>query len=248
MFAMLISDNPDEMAILSIILRRAGYAVLQETSIEPAVQYWLQRPADIVVLAMDQGDPMKHVRRIRSETDAALMFIMGPVSEMQHAQLLEEGADLVVSRPYSARVLIAQLRAFARRAQGMIGYVPLPVLELEGISLDPLSRSVKMEGSPPQRLTHLEFRLLYTLALHRGQILPSDMIVERVWGYSGEGNRQLVRNLISRLRAKIEPDPNNPQYILTVPGVGYHFVVSEEGAETSSDPSNHPPAEMSSQN
>jgi DNA-binding response OmpR family regulator len=59
--------------------------------------------------------------------------------------------------------------------------------------------------------------------MHRGQVLPTESIVERVWGYSGQGDRELVRGLISRLRAKLETDPRNPYYILTVPGVGYSF-------------------------
>jgi DNA-binding response OmpR family regulator len=136
--------------------------------------------------------------------------------------LLENGADLVVVRPFSARLLIAQIRALLRR----IGGVPvfsLPTLSLSGLTLDPATRTVQVEGQSPRRLTHLEFRLLYTLMIHCGQVLPTDTIVERVWGYSGEGDRDLVRGLISRLRAKVEVDPHNPHYILTVPGIGYSF-------------------------
>jgi len=84
------------------------------------------------------------------------------------------------------------------------------------------------DGAPSRRLTPLEFRLLYTLMLHRGQTLPNEVIVERVWGYSGEGSSVLVRGLIRRLRAKVETDPRHPQYIALVPGVGYRLDVPEE--------------------
>ena len=74
-----------------------------------------------------------------------------------------------------------------------------------------------------KRLTQLEFRLLYTLMTNVGQIIPTDQIVEHVWGYSGEGNRELVRGLVQRLRSKVEPVPRKPEYILTEPGIGYYF-------------------------
>ncbi len=75
----------------------------------------------------------------------------------------------------------------------------------------------------PLRLSQLEFRLLHTLMVHQGQILPTETIVEHVWGYDGEGDRSLVRGLINRLRVKIEPNPNSPQYIRTIPRIGYTF-------------------------
>jgi DNA-binding response OmpR family regulator len=116
--------------------------------------------------------------------------------------------------------------ALLRRAGG-VPLFSLPTLSLSGLTLDPATRAVEVEGRSGRRLTHLEFRLLYTLMTHRGQILPAEAIVERVWGYSGEGSRELVRGLISRLRAKVEPDPRQPRYILTVPGVGYSFSQEE---------------------
>lgn len=82
--------------------------------------------------------------------------------------------------------------------------------------------------SSSQALTHLEFRLLYTLMIHRGQVLPTETIVEQVWGYTGQGDKELVRGLVRRLRTKVEPDPGKPRYILTVAGVGYSFNQQEE--------------------
>jgi DNA-binding response OmpR family regulator len=136
--------------------------------------------------------------------------------------MLESGADLVISRPFSARLLIAQLRALLRRA-GNVPLSSLSTLSLAGLTLDPAARTVKVNDLAPRRLTHLEFRLLYTLMIHPGQILPPELIVERVWGYSGQGDKDLVRGLVSRLRAKVEPEPRSPRYVITLPGVGYAF-------------------------
>jgi DNA-binding response OmpR family regulator len=99
----------------------------------------------------------------------------------------------------------------------------LPTLSQSGLTLDAVSRVVEVDDQRPRRLTHLEFRLLYALMSHRGQVLPTETIVERVWGYSGRGDKELVRGLVSRLRGKIETEPRQPRYVHTVPGVGYTF-------------------------
>ena len=92
------------------------------------------------------------------------------------------------------------------------------------VSLDPAGRTVEVHGSPSKRLTQLEFRLMYTLMMHAGQILSAQQLVERVWGYDDDKDRDLVRGLVRRLRAKIEPDPKHPVNLVTYPGVGYAFM------------------------
>jgi DNA-binding response OmpR family regulator len=113
------------------------------------------------------------------------------------------------------------------RRAGSVPLLALPKLEVSGLALDPTDRTVQVGTYPGRRLTHLEFRLLYTLMTHPGQVLPNDTIVDRVWGYSDQGDRELVRGLISRLRAKVEPEPQRPRYIHTVAGVGYTFRLEE---------------------
>jgi len=222
MYALLIAEDPDEAAVLSLVLQRAGLAVTSSSSLERAMQSWAERPADIIMVALHRSEPLAQVQRVRAETEAALVLIAESIEEHERCALLENGADLVIVRPFSARLLIARVRALLRRIGGLPVF-SLPTLSLGGLTLDPATRTVQVEAQSPRRLTHLEFRLLYTLMIHRDQVLPPDAIVERVWGYSGEGDRDLVRGLISRLRAKVEVDPRNPQYILTVAGIGYSF-------------------------
>jgi len=104
----------------------------------------------------------------------------------------------------------------------------LSPLDLEAVRLDPATRTVSVSGHEPQRLTQLEFRLLYVLMTNREHVVPAEIIVERVWGYTGDGNRDLVRGLVSRLRRKVEPDPDGPSFIQTIPGTGYRFSLAEE--------------------
>lgn len=226
MYALLLAQNLDEKSVLSLVLQRAGLAVTAETNLEHALRTWPERPADLILLALD-SDPIADVQRIRAETPVPTVIVVGQVEEDIHYELLEAGADLVVQRPFSARVLIAQVRALLRRVGG-VQLFSLPTLSLSDLTLDPATRSVQIAGRSPRRLTHLEFRLLYTLMIHRGHVLPTDAIVERVWGYSGRGDKELVRGLIRRLRTKVEPDPSDPRYVLTVPGVGYSFNFQEE--------------------
>lgn len=221
MYAMLLAQNADERAVLSLVLQRAGLAVTTAADLERAMKSWLDRPADLIVLALG-GDPLVQVRRTRSETLIPIVVIGMQMGEDDHCALLEAGADLVICRPFSARLLIAQVQALMRRA-GTVPLLSLPTLSQAGLTLDAANRTVEVAGWRSQRLTHLEFRLIYTLMTHRGQVLPPEIIVERVWGYGGRGDKELVRGLVSRLRAKIEPEPKRPRFIRTVPGVGYAF-------------------------
>ena len=221
MYAMLIAHDADERAALSLALQRAGLAVTTAHELERAMKSWLERPADLVLVAVG-GDPVAQVHSVRAETDVPIVIIVDTIPEALHYDLLAQGADLVLLRPYSTRLLIAQIRALVRRA-GSVPAFSLPTLSQGGLTLDAAARTVTVTGRRPHRLTHLEFRLLYTLMSHRGQVLPTETIVERVWGYSDEGDKELVRGLVSRLRAKVEPEPRAPTYIHTVPGIGYSF-------------------------
>lgn len=226
MYALLLADDQDESAVLSLVLQRAGLAVTTSTKLTQAMQQWAERPADLVLAALHGSDPLAQVQQIRAESNVPLIVVGDAMGEDTHYDLLDAGADLVVVRPYSARLLIGQVRALIRRSGSVPGF-SLPTLTLAGLTLNPATRRVQVEGQPARRLTHLEFRLLYTLMINRGQVLSPDTLVEHVWGYSGEGDRDLVRGLISRLRSKVEPDPQNPRYVVNVPGTGYTFGIDE---------------------
>ena len=221
MYALLLTRNPDERAVLSLVLQRAGLAVTVGNELGHALRVWRERPADLILWALDH-DARADLRHIRAETTVPVIVVAGQVDETFHYELLEAGADLVVSRPFSARLLIAQVRALLRRAGG-IPLSNLPSMSLLDLTLDPASRTVTVAGQTPRRLTPLEFRLLYTLMTHREQVLPTEPLVEHVWGYSGAGDKDLVRGLVRRLRTKVEPDPSKPRYVVTVPGLGYAF-------------------------
>ena len=231
MNALLLSEEPDEDAILGLLLQRVGLNVATVGSLERGLRMWPDRPPDLILTALREPDPFVQVRRLRAETAAPLVIVVDTLEERERCELLESGADLVCPRPLAPRLLLAQLRALIRRVASSTNLATPPRLTVLHFTLDPAARTVQVLGQPPKRLTPLEFRLLYTLMIHRGQVLPTEMIVERVWGYGGEGGDSLVRRLVHRLRRKVEPDLRTPRYILTVPGVGYTFEIEEEEEE-----------------
>lgn len=222
MYALLIADDPDERAIFSLVLQRAGLAVTTAKDLEQTMQNWSERPADIILLVQSGQSPQELVRQVRSTTLVPLVLALKSDEEYLHCELLNMGADLVLGPSFSVKLLIAQIGVLLRRASTLPAS-SLPTLNVPGLTLDPTTRTIEVTDKPAQRLTHLEFRLLYTLMINRGHVVPTETIVERVWGYTGQGDRDLVRGLVSRLRVKVESDPRNPQYISTVPGIGYIF-------------------------
>jgi DNA-binding response OmpR family regulator len=224
MRAVFYSYHLDEAAVLQVVLQRAGFATQQVQELVKFIDIWAERPADFVLLAFGPSQPLdvRVVETLRSQTMAPIFVINDLFSEDQQVTLLEAGADLLISRPYSPRILIAQIRAIMRRSAGM-PFFSLPILSQSGVMVDPSNRTIQVENRAEERLTQLEFRLLFTLMTHAGRVIPTETLVEHVWGFSGEGNRGLVRGLVQRLRSKVEPDPAKPKYIITEPGLGYRF-------------------------
>ncbi|MBI9048740.1 MAG: response regulator transcription factor [Anaerolineaceae bacterium] len=224
MQALLYSPFPDEQSILHTVLSQAGYAVRIALDLVQPIKNWPEFPADLLLVCIpnNEVDPGKIIRAFRAQSLVNFIVIIENEAEDLMIHLYEEGADYVVARPYSARLLLVKIRALARRTAG-VPFFSLPIIAASGLELDPAARVIINENGEYIHLTQLEFRMIYTLMTHAGQIIPTNNIVEHVWGYSGEGNRDLVRGLVKRLRSKIESDTGNPKYIITEPGIGYYF-------------------------
>lgn len=218
----ILADDRREAAIVTEALHLIGAQGSTVSVLDQLCRGWEADPGDSILLVARLSDPVAAVRTIRHTMVAPLIVVQDPLTEQMHMALLEAGADIVLARPYSVLLLMGYVRALQRRA-GSVFRQSLPMLQLESVQLDPSSRTVRIDSGQPQRLSQLEFRLLHTLMVHRGQVLPTETLVEHVWGYTGEGDRSMVRGLVNRLRAKIEPNPHAPAYIHTVSGVGYLF-------------------------
>jgi len=219
---LLLSDDVQDESLLAHALRLAGLRVIIDYDLKSALARWTERSADLIVVALRLPDPQAAVEEVRRMAIAPLIIITDPMREDLHIRLVESGADWVIERPYNIRRFIVYTQAIIRRT-GNLRTASLPMLQYQALELDPSKRTVKVQNAPPKRLSQLEFRLLHTLMAHKGQVLPTETIVEHVWGYNGDGDRSLVRGLIKRLRVKIEDNPNAPRYIRTVARIGYIF-------------------------
>jgi DNA-binding response OmpR family regulator len=224
MQALLFSSYADEAAVLTVVLQQAGFTVRSIRDLDRAIDSWPEQPSDLILVTLtdDHGQALKKIKQMRAHTAVPITVITDPVSENAQVDLFENGVDMVILRPYGVRSLLAQVRALLRRSGG-VPFFSLPTLTQQDVVLDPATRTVQVGDLLPKRLTQLEFRLLYSLMTHAGQIIPTEKIVELVWGYTGDGSRELVRGLVQRLRTKVEPVPHQPKYIMTEPGIGYSF-------------------------
>lgn len=215
-----------EAASLKASLQSIGFLVKTARNPEDMLEHWPHAVVDLVIFSVDTIDEqlLSLFHQIRTQANSALIAVTEFMPERDKIRLYDAGIDLIIDRPYSVNLLIAQIKSMQRRVTG-VPYFTLPVLTIGDLVLDPSSRTVKVNGTEPTRLTQLEFRLLYTLMTHPRQVLSAEMLVESVWGYSDTGNRELVRGLVRRLRRKIEENPREPRYIGTASGVGYLFLV-----------------------
>ena len=225
MQAIVISENGEEREFLSYVLRHAGLAVARTATVKMVTSSLLKQPVDLILLSAKSDTAVADdVGAIRAMSQAPLLLLHDAMPEDQTCELLDAGVDLILERPYSPRILARYVTMFLRRA-GSVPVSFLSAIQAHNISLDPGTRTVTLLGKPAQQLTPLEFRLLYVLMSNVDQVIPLDVIIERVWGYNGEGNRELVRGLVRRLRRKIEPDPEQTHFIHNHPGIGYRFSV-----------------------
>jgi DNA-binding response OmpR family regulator len=223
MQAIVVATQDEDRELLAYVLRHIGLAVASTAALSPVTATLVERPVDLIVMALDDVSLLvEDVGRLRAVTQVPAIALVEGLPESLHCELLDAGVDLVLARPFSSRLLSRYARMLLRRS-GAVPVAVLPSITAEGIVLDPGTRRITISGHAPQHLTQLEFRLCYLLMTNEGQVLPADVIVERVWGYSGGGNRELVRGLIRRLRRKLETPEQRLPLIENIPGVGYRF-------------------------
>jgi DNA-binding response OmpR family regulator len=162
-------------------------------------------------------DGFEVVRRIREADDTPIIMITVRGAEEDMVRGLELGADDYITKPFGPRQLVARIRAVLRR----LGVSPAEPIAAGPITLEPARREVHVTGKGAQRLTPMEYRLLHALLSSHDQIVSTDDLIDQVWGYRDTGDSAMLRQLIRRLRQKIEPEPATPAFIETVPGLGY---------------------------
>ncbi len=215
-----VDDDLELLSLIAFALRQAGYLVVEAQDGPSALSAFDRERPDLVILDVNlpRLDGLEVLKRIRSGGHATpIMMLTVRASEEDQVRGLDLGADDYLTKPFSPRTLLARVRALLRRA----GVEKPSPLSAGDFSLDVESQSVSVRGGKAVRLTSLELRLLQFLLANSGHPMPAERLATHVWGFRGMGDRQLLKQLVHRLRQKIERDPSAPRYLLTVPGVGY---------------------------
>ena len=225
---LVVEDDRVVADLVSFTVRRAGYEAVMANDAPSAVRRWQDDQPDLILLDVnlpgtsDLKDGFAICKHIRSESDVPiiLLTVRGEEDDIIHG--LEAGADDYVLKPFSPRQLVARIQTIMRRVNtGALA--SSASLSTDGLEFTPKLREVYLEDKDfAVKLTQLENRLLEVLMLNAGQVLTVDDLISDVWG-AGGGSSEMLRQLVRRLRTKIEADPTQPHYIQNLPGVGYTF-------------------------
>jgi DNA-binding response OmpR family regulator len=216
---LVVDDDADLAGLISYALRQAGYLTVAAGDGVTALELFAREEPDLVILDLQlpRLGGLEVCRRIREHSSTPIMMLTVQGSEEDEVAGLDLGADDYLTKPFSPRGLLARVRALLRRAGEE---KPAPLLAGD-FALDLEQQTVAVAGGPALRLTRLEVRLLQLLLANAGHPLPVERLLSHVWGSRGAGDRQLVKQLVHRLRHKIELDARQPRYLQTVAGVGY---------------------------
>jgi len=221
-----VDDDADLLALVGFALTQAGYAVVKAADVPEALRVFDAEAPDLVILDINlpSGSGFDACRAIRQRARTPVMMLTVRGEESDLVKALEIGADDYLTKPFSPRTLLARVKALLRRA-GMEAGGPMTAgalsLDLDGLSL-------AIGEVPPVRLTKLEARLLQILMANVGHVVGTERLLVHVWGRRGSGDRQLLKQLVHRLRHKVEVDPAQPKYLQTEPGAGYRLDVGTE--------------------
>jgi two-component system alkaline phosphatase synthesis response regulator PhoP len=221
---LVVDDEPKILKTVRAYLENAGFRVVTAGDGQMALTvYRHEKPALVVLdLGLPGMDGLDVARTLRRDSNVPIIMLTARVDEADKLIGLELGSDDYVTKPFSPRELVARVRAVLRRTGGERQEAPAPIVAGD-VLIDMERRQVSVSGQPVE-LTPTEFDLLVVLARHPGRVFTRLELLDRVQGYAFEGYERTVDAHVKNLRQKIEPDPKQPHYLLTVYGVGYRFV------------------------
>jgi DNA-binding response OmpR family regulator len=222
---LLVDDEDSVQKLLAYPLERDGFRVLQARDGEEALARFADEHVDLVVLdlMLPKLDGLEVCKRLRAESEVPIIMLTARDDELDKVLGLELGADDYITKPFSIREFRSRVRALLRRASVMrANGGQRDLISANGLTIDTGRRTVQIEGRLVQ-LTYVEFELLRTLASHPGRVYSRRMLLEALWGGADYREPRTIDVHVRHLREKLEPDPAEPEYILTVRGVGYRF-------------------------
>jgi two-component system KDP operon response regulator KdpE len=221
--ALIIDDEPQIQRLLTITLEANGYRVATAATGQEGLALAAQRRHDVIILDLGLPDlnGVAVLKHLRSWTQTPVVVLTVNDEEADKIEALDAGADDYVTKPFNSGELLARLRAALRRSD--TGRLEEPAFRTGELVVDFASRRVTRSGQPV-RLTATEYALLRLFIQHAGKVLTHRHILREVWGPEHEEDTQYLRVYMTRLREKLETNPELPVLFHTEPGVGYRFV------------------------
>ena len=217
-----VEDDPDIRRILRALLEGEQYRFIEaETAERGEIEARSHKPDLLLVdLGLPDGNGIDLIRRIRAWSPVPIVVLSARTMEEQKIAALDAGADDYVTKPFSTPELLARVRAALRRH--VRGTEQTPLLRLGEVQID-LARRESRGPQGELHLTPLEYRVLESLARHTGLIVRQTQLIREVWGPERLGDTGSLRVCMKNLRAKVEPDPRRPRYLVTEAGLGYRL-------------------------
>ncbi len=223
---LVVEDDPAVAEALAEGIGQEGYQVHREATARDGLAFAIARRPHLIVLDvwLPDGSGFEVCRELRrSGLHQPILMLTVQADEIDQVMGLEAGADDYVTKPYRLRELQARIRALLRRAYGELSAAETDLLYVSDLIIDRGAGRVT-RGDRTVDLTPTEFRLLSFLAQHPGQVLTRDQLLENVWGYDSDAiDEKTVTVHVRRLRTKIEQNPDLPEILVTVPGLGYRL-------------------------
>jgi DNA-binding response OmpR family regulator len=224
MKVLIADDDHDLLELIGFALGKAGFLVVKAGDGPTAVRMFDAEGPDLVVLDINMpgASGFQVCEAIRARSNTPVMMLTVRSEEEDLVKALELGADDYLTKPFSPRTLLARIKALLRRAGMESSAAPLAVGR---VALNLEEHTVQIGATAPVRLTKLELRLLQMLLANAGRTVSSDRLLVHIWGHRNSGDRQLLKQLVHRLRQKIEIDPALPQLLQTAAGAGYKLAI-----------------------
>jgi DNA-binding response OmpR family regulator len=222
---LLVDDEDSIQKLLAYPLEREGFRVLQARDGEDALRQFQSEQVDLVVLdlMLPKLDGLEVCKRLRADSQVPIIMLTARDDELDKVLGLELGADDYITKPFSIREFRSRVRALLRRASAARQSGPDgDLISQDGLEIDLARRMVEVRNEQVQ-LTYVEFELLRILASHPGRVYSRRMLLESLWGGADYREPRTIDVHVRHLREKLELDPAEPEYILTVRGVGYRF-------------------------
>jgi two-component system KDP operon response regulator KdpE len=224
---LIVDDDPAILRLLSMNLKARGYEIFTATDGEESLEAVQKDFIDLIILdlMMPKVDGVEVCRRVREWSDVPIIILSARGDENDKVKCLELGADDYLTKPFGIAELMARINtAFRHRGDPTVAPAQ-STFSYEGLEINFAKRRVTVDGREVT-LTPTEFALLQHLAVNSDKVLTHNMLLQSVWGNEYSSEKEYLRVFVGRLRRKLEPDPKNPKYIQTIPGVGYQISTS----------------------